>query len=76
MSKTSVEIASGAFSHDVLYSDHFNAYEPLILSNFQKWAIKAIVDGDNVLITAHTGSGKTLPAEFAINYFTKQYKII
>ena len=25
--------------------------------------------GKNVLITAHTGSGKTLPAEWAINYF-------
>jgi len=46
----------------------------LLLSDFQKWAIKAIIDGDNVLITAHTGSGKTLPAEFAINYFVKQKK--
>ena len=42
----------------------------LVLSDFQKWAIKAIQDGDHVLITAHTGSGKTLPAEFAIQYFT------
>jgi superfamily II RNA helicase len=46
----------------------------IMLSDFQKWAIKAIVDGDNALITAHTGSGKTLPAEFAINYFVKQKK--
>jgi superfamily II RNA helicase len=46
----------------------------LMLSDFQKWAIKAIIDGDNVLITAHTGSGKTLPAEFAINYFAAQRK--
>jgi len=44
------------------------------LSPFQKWAIKAIVDGDNILITAHTGSGKTLPAEFAINFFKTQHK--
>jgi superfamily II RNA helicase len=46
----------------------------LVLSDFQKWAIKAIITGDNVLITAHTGSGKTLPAEFAINYFAAQGK--
>jgi superfamily II RNA helicase len=49
----------------------------LQLSDFQKWAIKAIVEGDHVLITAHTGSGKTLPAEFAIQYFTgKNKKVI
>uniref|UniRef100_A0A6C0IH92 Helicase ATP-binding domain-containing protein n=1 Tax=viral metagenome TaxID=1070528 RepID=A0A6C0IH92_9ZZZZ len=39
------------------------------LSVFQKWALKGIVEGDNVLITAHTGSGKTLPAEYAIQHF-------
>jgi len=46
----------------------------LLLSDFQKWAIKAITEGDTVLVTAHTGSGKTLPAEFAIQYFTAQKK--
>jgi superfamily II RNA helicase len=45
-------------------------YDGKQLSEFQKWAIKAIREGRHVLITAHTGSGKTLPAEFAIQYFT------
>ena len=36
------------------------------LSPFQETAIQAIEAGDHVLVTAHTGSGKTLPAEFAI----------
>jgi superfamily II RNA helicase len=29
------------------------------------------VEGNHVLVTAHTGSGKTLPAEFAIQHFVK-----
>jgi superfamily II RNA helicase len=49
-------------------------YDGKQLSDFQKWALKAITDGDNVLITAHTGSGKTLPAEYAIQHFTAQQK--
>jgi len=44
------------------------------LSNFQKWAIYGLLNNKNVLITAHTGSGKTLPAEAAIQYFTAQNK--
>ena len=39
------------------------------LSSFQKHAIEGIVDDKHVLITAHTGSGKTMPAEFAIEHF-------
>ena len=42
------------------------------LSNFQKHAIEAILTGNHVLITAHTGSGKTLPAEFAIEHFHRE----
>ena len=56
------------------YKTHFDSFAPIELSAFQKWAIKAIVDNDNVLVTAHTGSGKTLPAEFAIQYFTQKKK--
>ncbi len=44
------------------------------LSNFQKHAIEAIHTNNHVLITAHTGSGKTLPAEYAINHFCKKGK--
>ena len=48
------------------------------LSNFQKHAIKAIVNGHHVLVCAPTGSGKTLPAEFAIRHFIqeKQKRVI
>ena len=52
---------------------NFDKY-PFELSNFQKWAIKATNENKNVLITAHTGSGKTLPAEHAINYFVDKGK--
>jgi superfamily II RNA helicase len=41
------------------------------LSDFQKYAIEGILKGNHVLVTAHTGSGKTLPAEFAIDHFTR-----
>lgn len=44
------------------------------LSDFQKYAIESIVTGNHSLVTAHTGSGKTLPAEFAIRYFVEQGK--
>jgi superfamily II RNA helicase len=71
---SNVNVCTGSFPYDEQYSNYFNDYSPIILSNFQKWALKAIVDGDNVLVTAHTGSGKTLPAEFAINFFTKKCK--
>ena len=52
---------------------HFNKY-PFELSCFQKHSIDGIINSNHVLITAHTGSGKTLPAEFAIEYFTAMGK--
>ena len=50
---------------------------PYILDHFQKHAIEKIVKNENVLITAATSSGKTLPAEFAmIQAFKKGKKTI
>jgi len=53
--------------------EHFETF-PFELSPFQKHAIDAIVKGDHCLVTAHTGSGKTVPAEFAIKYFVSMGK--
>jgi len=47
---------------------------PYPLSDFQKYAIEAVIKGHHVLVTAHTGSGKTLPAEFALQHLTNQGK--
>jgi len=44
------------------------------LSDWQKWALKYLLDGKNVIVKAPTGSGKTLPADFSIKYFTKKKK--
>ena len=42
---------------------------PFTLSDFQKHAIQGIIEEKHIIITAHTGNGKTLPAEFAITHF-------
>jgi superfamily II RNA helicase len=55
-------------SHDEGYEKYHEMYE-YPLHDFQKWAVKGIVDGHHVLVCAPTGSGKTLPGEFALNYF-------
>jgi antiviral helicase SKI2 len=68
-----VIICKDAFKEDSLYKDHFDKF-PFPLSDFQKYAIKAIVENNHILVTAHTGSGKTLPAEFAIEYFVAKGK--
>lgn len=41
------------------------------LDHFQKYSIEAIYKGHHSLVTAHTGSGKTVPAEYAIQHFVK-----
>ena len=55
------------------YKESFEKY-PYELSIFQKYAVEAIIEGHHVLVTAHTGTGKTMPAEFAINHFVSKGK--
>lgn len=55
------------------YKEHFNKFKyPLHI--FQKYAIEGIVEGQHVLVTAPTGSGKSLPAEFSLDFFVSQGK--
>ncbi len=58
-------------TYENVNENHSNYFElfPYELSPFQKHAIQGIVEGNHVLVTAATGSGKTLPAEFAIQHF-------
>ena len=58
----SLKIKNYPYNETLLF-DEYN-FE---LSDFQKWSIDSWEKNLNVLITAHTGSGKTLPAEYAIN---------
>ena len=66
-----VKICSIDYSseNEAKYEQYFKSF-PYPLSPFQKHSIEAIVEGNHCLVTAHTGSGKTLPAEFAIQHFT------
>ena len=68
----------------VLYSkDHppndFNKITTLFpynLSIWQQWAIYNIYNNNNTIVCAPTGSGKTCPAEYAIQHFVKLNKKI
>jgi superfamily II RNA helicase len=60
-------------SDDEEYEKYHEMYE-YPLHDFQKWAVKGIVDGNHVLVCAPTGSGKTLPGEFALNFFHSKGK--
>ena len=55
------------------YNSYFEEF-PFPLSDFQKYSIMATVEGHHSLVTAHTGSGKSLPAEFAIRHFVSKGK--
>ena len=70
-----VRICNDPYPTNSKWEPYFELF-PFPLSDFQKYAIEGIVEGHHVLVTAHTGSGKTLPAEFAIEHFVKQGKKI
>ena len=55
------------------YKKYYEKF-PYELHDFQKWAIEAIVTGNHVLVTAPTGTGKTMPGEFALDYFHSKGK--
>ena len=65
-----VKICSYQYPNDSVdeYKKYHDLY-PYELHDFQKWSIEAIVTGNHVLVCCPTGSGKTLPGEFAIQYF-------
>ena len=65
-----IQLTNETYTNDkyLQYHDQF----PFPLSAFQKFAIEAIVTGNHTLSCVPTGSGKTLPALFAIEFFTSQ----
>jgi len=65
-----VNVCSTQYSdiNEKKYNKYFEKYS-FTLSNFQKHAIQGIVEGNHTLVCAPTGSGKTLVADFAIDYF-------
>ena len=55
------------------YNEYFNNY-PFELSDFQKYAIEAIVKGNLSLVPAHPASGRPLPGTFPKDLFVKKGK--
>lgn len=69
----SVYICDKPFNLDL---EGFEGFEGLVLSDFQKYSFYAISNECNSLVTAGTGSGKTLSLYFAISFFKKKNKKI
>ena len=64
-----MKICKGKFNNETEELAAIFGRWPFPLSDFQKHAIQAIIDKYHVLVTAHTSSGKTLCADFAISHF-------
>jgi superfamily II RNA helicase len=59
--------------NEEMNKEHFERFN-YPLHDFQKWSIDATINGHHVLACAPTGSGKSLCAEFAIDFFWKKGK--
>ena len=70
-----VKICSLAYPKDdePRYQGHYDKFS-FPLHDFQKWSIEAITSGNNLLVTAPTGTGKSMPAEFSIDFFHSKGK--
>ena len=69
---TSIEIRDNTYTGDQTFDQY-----PFELSNFQKWALQGISESKNILVTAKTGSGKTLVLENALlHHVSKGKKVI
>ena len=68
-----VNFCSLTYPAETQYNQYHEQYTHE-LHDFQKWAIEGIVTGNHVLVTAPTGSGKSLPAEFALDFFHSKGK--
>ena len=61
--------------NEKINKEYFEPYTRVYpLHDFQKWSIDATINGHHVLACAPTGSGKSLCAEFAIDFFWKKGK--
>ena len=61
--------------NEEINKEYFDKYKySYALHDFQKWSIDATINGHHVLACAPTGSGKSLCAEFAIDFFWKKGK--
>jgi superfamily II RNA helicase len=63
MAESLVEVLTGKCEKDF---DHSILDFPFPVDHFQKYAMTSMCSGNNVLVTAHTGTGKTVVAEYAI----------
>jgi superfamily II DNA/RNA helicase len=70
-----VKICNQPYPSNSKYESHFELY-PYSLSCFQKYAIEAIVEGNHVLVTAHTGSGKTLGFALPVVEYLRKERLL